>query len=246
MAKERKKRIDPAMDPALAEAIASASMPNDDDDYVRGSAKDEVKATGSLGMHLWLYSPARVLLLSEPTRSLAEVAQLRGLPDRKIKSVEAILQRSTRTIIIFPADEEVVDDGYKVTYKNEGTTAEINLRTLLQPKGLEVTRGWREKYAVKVDKETKFGPALVFTLTLNPPRERVGDSKKAQPAVDEPTPKAKPKRTAKTKAPKTDQPAGSTTPETQTTTPDPKASTETPKTGAPKQVDGGPPPSVAE
>jgi hypothetical protein len=244
MAKERKKRIDPAMDPALAEAIASASMPDDDDDYVRGSANDDVKATGSLGMYLWLYSPARVSLLTEPTRSLAEVAKLRGLPDRKIKFVEAILQRSTRTLIIFPADEEV-DDGYKVTYKSEGTIAEFNLRSLLQPRGLEVTRGWREKYAVKVDKETKFGPALVFTLTLNPPRERVGDSKKAQPKVDGATPQAKPKRTAKTRSPKTDQPAGSTTPETQTTTPDPKASADL-QTGAPKKVDGGPQPSVTE
>lgn len=188
------KRDPDDLEPSPTEEIASSAMP-DEDGFVRGSAKDEVKSTTSLGMNLWLYSPAKVQLLTEPTRALAEVAQMRGLPNRKIEAVEAFLHVETRTIYIRPAAEEV-DDPYPVAYRSEGSVAEINLRSLLQPSGLEVTRGWREKYAVRVEPKTKFGPALVFQMTPKPPRERVSPRKSAKAKADS---GAQPKRNRKAK-----------------------------------------------
>lgn len=198
----KKRTLPPEILPDPTEVLAPGALP--DDGFVRGSSKDEVKATGSQGMKLWVYSPAKVLLLTEPTRGLAEVARLRGMANRKVEQVEVILHAPTRRLFIYPPDpDEEVDDAFEVAYRNQGTNAEINIRTLLQPRGLEVTRGWREQYDVKLEEHSECGPALVFQLTTNPVRERVGGGRKSVTEAEESAPaptKAKAKRVAGAKA----------------------------------------------
>lgn len=201
MTKKRLKAPENLPDPI--EVIAPGALPADG--FVRGSAKEVVKATGSLGMKLWLYSPARVILLAEPTRKLAEVAQMRGMPNRKIESLEVVLHEPTRRLFVYPPDkheDEDADDAFKVSYRSEGRHAEFNIRSLLQPRGLEVTRGWREQYDVKFEPNSECGPALVFQLTTNPVRERLGGGKKdvieegvdSVPEVKKASPKRAPKK----------------------------------------------------
>lgn len=179
MAKKRLQPSETLLDPMVTlpdpvDLVAPGALPSEG--FVRGSSKAEVKSSSSMGMKLWLYSPARVVLLSEPTRKLAEVAQLRGFPNRKVERVEVVLDTTTRRIFFYPPDptgaDEDLQDAFEVTYRNDGLHAEFNIRSLLQPRGLEVERGWREKYDVKLEPTSECGPALVFQLTTTPVREK--------------------------------------------------------------------------
>lgn len=204
MAKKRSTPPEVVPDPSMVhpnpvDEIAPSALPGAT--FVRGSAKAEVKATNSMGMKLWLYSPARVVLLTDPTRKLAEVAHARGYASRKIESVDVILDTATRRLFVYPPDpQDQVDDAFEVSYRSEGLHAEFNIRSLLQPHGLEVTRGWREQYAVKYDPKSDCGPALVFQLTLNPPREKYRRGKKD--VIEDGVPPDSTPKKAPTKAPK--------------------------------------------
>lgn len=204
MAKKRLQPPEILPDPVVSrpdpvDALAPGALP--DDGFVRGSAKAEVKSSTSKGMKLWLYWPARILLLSEPTRKLAEVAQLRGYANRKVERVIVDLHVPTRRIFFYPPDlddedeDEVNEDAFEVTYRNDGLHAEFNIRSLFQPRGLEVERGFRERYDVKFEPNSERGPALVFQLVAKPYREKV---KKGNQDVIEDETKSTPQK-AKTK-----------------------------------------------
>jgi hypothetical protein len=170
----------------LAPSNFAASLPSvpkepsvpvspDDGDFVIGSKWDQVRQTGAYEGTCWIYSPARVEFLAEASDALVTLTGMLGLETEEITKLEVILQRSTKRLFFRPAGEKATSYFDVVDTSNDYFS--VNIRSLLQPYGLEVKTGYQQRYHVSLQADSPVGPALMVDLTKVEERKQTAISK---------------------------------------------------------------------
>lgn len=191
MSPRKAKTSDPAtevMVPLAASHIGDGSSPfvpkapsiPNDGDFVIGSKWNQIRQTRAYEGMCWIYSPARVEFLAEASDALHSVGQLLGLPTEAVTRLEVILQRSTKRLYFRPAGEKA-DDYFDVTQTSNDYFS-VNIRSLLQPPGLEIKTGHQSRFRVSLEVDSPVGPALVVDLKKVEEHRRTARRKATQAA----------------------------------------------------------------
>lgn len=155
------------------------SVPNNDD-FVVGSKWNQVRQTNAYDGMCWIYSPARVEFLAEASDALVAVGQMLGLETEEITRLEVLLQRSTKRLFFRPAGEKA--EAYFDVSETSNDYFSVNIRSLLQPRGLEIKSGYQSRFRVTLETDSPIGPALVIDLTKIEEHRRTASSKARQAA----------------------------------------------------------------
>lgn len=147
----------------------------DAEDFVIGSKWDQVRQTGAYEGTCWIYSPARVEFLAEASDALVTLSGMLNLETEEITKIEVILQRSTKRLYFRPAGEKA--SNYFDVAENSNDYLLVNIRSLLQPYGLEVKTGYQQRYHVSLQADSPVGPALMVDLTKVEERKQTAISK---------------------------------------------------------------------
>jgi hypothetical protein len=126
----------------------------------------------------WLWSPARLELLSIAFARLGKVSELRGGLNMRPTRVQVAISMPSKKLYIYPLDKDSLD-GFAVMKRPTGCT--INIRTLLEPRGLLVEPHYRARFAAEFADETSpVGAALVIDLGAVREKSRIPVGKPKQ------------------------------------------------------------------
>jgi hypothetical protein len=148
--------------PSVPKVPAIPAIPADGD-FVVGSKWDQIRQTNAYEGSCWIYAPARVEFLAEASGALVTVAELLKMTTERITKIEVVLQRSTKRLFFRPAKEDATSYFDAAETSNEYLS--VNIRSLLQTNGLEVKKGYQERYPVSLQVDSPVGPALMVDLT---------------------------------------------------------------------------------
>lgn len=211
---------------AREETLRQAATYQSNSEIIWNNPKESVIKGLQYRSQSWVHSPARLQLMSNSDKRLTKVAEERGMTDKRVERVRVARVRGQKIIYVVPTDREDVENGIEV--KRAGSSAFIDIITVLDPAGLTVEMGYKERYDVQYvpAEKSPVGPALMIDLSLPLERrvktredeqDQAGTSKatskkKSKPAqssakATEPAPEAKKSPEAKESAP-ADTPAG--------------------------------------
>lgn len=164
---------DPKKDAEETQAPSAEVLPSDvleiltnvkPDQLVTPVPDSEVVKGRAYRSAAWLYGPAMLELMAMADRRLTKVAGLEGSSARRVERVKAMLIKGTKLLVVkaAPADDLTA---LPVTRYTGGSSAWINLISLLGTAGLTVESNWKELYEVAfVPKSSPLWPGLLINL----------------------------------------------------------------------------------
>jgi hypothetical protein len=133
------------------------------DDFIMNDPEEEVVKGSERGSGGWLHGPAYLELFSAADRRLTKVADQRGKVLKEVTKVRASLRKGSKQLFLWPTDDP--DDLNAIPVNRWGSSAWINLISLLGSQHLTVRSGYRELHAVEyAPADCPLGPCLTIDL----------------------------------------------------------------------------------
>jgi hypothetical protein len=129
----------------------------------------------------WFHSPATLELLAVAVRRLNKLAGIQGKSNRQVEKVTPTLIKGTKLVILTPAPAEDMTAIPVIRYSG-GTSAWINLISLLGPEGVTAETHWKELHPVVwVPNSSPLHPGLLIDLGAKPKARRSTARKEGSP-----------------------------------------------------------------